>query len=84
VAASRIKLTVLRCPILGARWERTQVTTGLICCRVVPFLDQGGPPPGRSRRRHGALAFAPAAAAPAPVGWRERRDAIGAAVDHSS
>jgi hypothetical protein len=27
-----------------------------------------------SRRRHGALAFAPAAAGPAPVGWREKRE----------
>jgi hypothetical protein len=59
---------------LGARWERTQVTTGLIRCRVVPVLDQGGPP-GRSHRRHGAHASAPAGApataAPTPVGWRE-------------
>jgi hypothetical protein len=29
---------------------------------------------GRSHRRLGALAYAPAPAGPAPVGWRENRD----------
>jgi len=41
---------------------------------------QGGPP-GRSRRRHDALAFAPpsspATAAPTPVGWREAEGSFG-------
>src|SRR5437870_5037397 len=41
---------------------------------------QGGPP-GRTRRRLGALAFAPAAApataGPAPVGWRYKRKTLG-------
>ncbi len=49
-------------------------------CENFLYGFQGGPP-GRSRRRHGALAFAPAdapaTAAPTPVGWRESEDASG-------
>ena len=51
------------------------------CCRSssvrISVRFQGGPP-GRSRRRLGVLAYAPAKApapaGPAPVGWRERRN----------
>jgi hypothetical protein len=45
-------------------------------------------PRGRSRRRRGALAFAPAGApataAPTPGGWRERRETLGPSLTDSS
>jgi len=45
---------------------------------VRTFCTVQGGPPGRSRRRHGALAYAPAGAlapaAPTPVVWREKRE----------
>jgi hypothetical protein len=55
-----------------------QVCPQAVCRLSVRF--QGGPP-GRSRRRLGALAFAPAGApataAPTPVGWREKHEKPG-------
>ena len=49
-------------------------------CNELSVRLQGGPA-GRSRRRHGAHAGAPAnaptPAAPTPVGWRERRKTLG-------
>jgi len=50
-------------------------------CRVKLSVRFQGGPPGRSRRRLGAHAFAPAGApataAPTPVGWREKRKTPG-------
>jgi hypothetical protein len=58
----------------GPWW--TLVWTLAVCRLSVRF--QGGPP-SRPRRRHGALAFAPAGApataGPTPVGWRENMKA---------
>src|SRR5271166_1637260 len=49
-------------------------------CENFLYGIQGGPP-GRSHRQLGAHAYAPATAAPTPVGWRENAQICRAAID---
>src|SRR6185437_4439532 len=83
----RVPCTVIR-GTLAAAMHRSKLRVSVSPpCENFLYGFQGGPP-GRSHRRHGAHASAPAAApataAPTPVGWRERTRNPRTAIDQKS